>query len=402
VPAPPNQPYDWGQFYLDPLYTIAVAPTHALIAAATAFLIGICCRELGLDRRTALCGMALYGIGSPALVYARGDWNQPLTGLCWLAACYAALRYRRAGGREMLALASAAVGYAILTRPVEGLLLVPAVLLLLCARPLPWRAYGAVLAGAAGGMAITLAANALRQGSPFVTGYGDEGWTNPLLVGLGGLAFSPGRGLLWAFPATLLVPLGLWRWWRGGQRRTALGIGGLVAAQVLNVALWHIWWGGWNWGPRLLVPALPLIALLAAAGLAQLPARWRAPLATALLAAGLLWALPGVLTNLLGGYAGTYDGTAGSFRVRAYPPLGAWAFVQRWRASGLADANAVDILWLRTARASGNASLIPGILLLAASAAFARRALRGDLTPPPAGGTPLLAGEGKDAIDKRC
>ena len=107
---------------------------------------------------------------------------------------------------------------------------------------------------------------------------------------------------------------------------------------MLNVALWHAWWGGWNWGPRLVIPALPLLAILGAAGLGQFKPRMRSPIAALLLALGSLWAIPAVLTNLLGGYAGAYDSTAGSFRLQAYPPLGAWTFFQHWRSLALTDA----------------------------------------------------------------
>jgi hypothetical protein len=150
----------------------------------------------------------------------------------------------------------------------------------------------------------------------------------------------------------------------------------LSAAQVLNVALWHAWWGGWNWGPRLVIPALPLLAILGAAGLSQIKPRLRSPLALLLLALGALWAIPAVVTNLLGGYAGAYDSTTGSFRLQAYPPLGAWPFFQHWRSLALTDANAADILWLRVAQPTNNMSLLPPALLLIASCALALRAVR--------------------------
>ena len=74
----------------------------------------------------AAWGMAFYGLGSSAVVYARGDFAQPLEGLCWTAALLAALHVRRTGNRAALGAASVAVGYAILTRPVEGMLVLPA------------------------------------------------------------------------------------------------------------------------------------------------------------------------------------------------------------------------------------------------------------------------------------
>jgi hypothetical protein len=128
--------------------------------------------------------------------------------------------------------------------------------------------------------------------------------------------------------------------------------------QLLNVALWDIWWGGWNWGLRLFVPALPLLAIVAACGIPALTPRLRFWLPAIVLILGLLWAIPGVITDPLGGYAGTYDGTRGSFRLSAYPPFGAWAYFKHWRAVSPTDQNALDILWLRAARGSQNISLL--------------------------------------------
>jgi hypothetical protein len=133
-----------------------------------------------------------------------------------------------------------------------------------------------------------------------------------------------------------------------------------------------MWWGGWNWGPRLLVPALPLLAVLAACGLQALPQHRRAWITVALFSLGLLWALPGVVTDLLGGYAGAYNGTWESFDWRAYPPIGAWQYLQHWRAVSPTDSNAVDIIWLRAARTTGHASLVPPLLFGLAALVLAR------------------------------
>ena len=380
LPVDIRQPADPARPYADPLYTIVGAPLHILITSASAYLVGRFGRELGLDRRAALWGLACYGVASPALVYARGDYAQPLEGLCWLAALAAAARFRDTGRQGALLTCAGAVCYAVLTRLVEGSLLLPAVLVMLAPElrfwrwpGAAWRATGIVAAGFILGILGTLLVNRGRYGSVFATGYEGEGWTTPLHVGLAGALLSPGRGLLLSFPAILFVPLGLHSFWGTRHRAAALALAGLAGSQLLNVAAWHMWWGGWNWGLRLFVPALPLLAVLAARGVQALPSGARPWLPASLLATGLLWALPCVVTDFFGGYAARYDNTTSNFRWRAYPPIGAWASFRRWRALRLDDHQAADILWLRVARASRNTSLLVPVLFGAGALLLGRR-----------------------------
>jgi hypothetical protein len=100
--------------------------------------------------------------------------------------------------------------------------------------------------------------------------------------------------------------------------------------------------------------------------------RWVPPL---LFIAGLVWVVPCIVTDLLGGYAGVIA-SGPIYAWRDYPPIGAWQFLHHWRASTPLDPSAVDILWFRTARPSGNASLIIPVLLIAAAMALGDRVVR--------------------------
>jgi hypothetical protein len=379
VPIPEGAVYDFRLLYADPLYAVAAAPVQIIATAASAFLVALVLRELGYSRRIAIFGLAVYGLASPALVYARGDVTQPLTALCWIGGLYAVLRFRRRGERWALAAGGAAVFYAVLTRPLEGTLLFLGLAVLLAPIPLrPWRisrwlnvgvvctAYGAA------GM-VTLLINWGRSGSPFATGYEGTGWTTPLPIGLVGSLISPGRGLLWEFPIVVLVPLGVRVLWREGRRIEAFVFGGLAVVELLNVATWEAWWGGWGWGLRLFVPALPLLAAMAAIGMTVLPTRARFWLPAILFFGGVIWAVPAVVTDLLGGYASAYDGTGPSFAWHAYPPFGAWRFLHHIRATSLTDSGAVDILWIRLAHATHNLSLIPGLAFATVAVLLGRR-----------------------------
>ena len=141
-----------------------------------------------------------------------------------------------------------------------------------------WAAIGRLLA-----FAVPLAAlagllvlyNLARFGTPLSTGYhfeSGEGFNANWLLGLWGLLFSPYRGLFWYTPLAILSVLA----WPGFIRRhRAEGWLTAVVALVM-VALfgkWWMWWGGFAWGPRFLVPLAPFLVLVLAPWLEFSPAR---------------------------------------------------------------------------------------------------------------------------------
>jgi hypothetical protein len=205
------------------------------------------------------------------------------------------------------------------------------------------------------------------------SGYEGEGWYTPLLEGLSGSLFSPVRGILWQFPAVMVAPLGLYVLWSRGYRALSMAAAFLALAQLLNVATWSVWWGGWSWGLRLYVTALPVVALLAAAGITALPRLVRPAFTVFAVAAGVLWAVPTLLIDLLSNYAETYDGTANAFRLDGHPAAAISRFLGHWYAQTPVDRFAADILWIRTAGQTGSASLIPMIALLVCALALAAR-----------------------------
>lgn len=108
--------------------------------------------------------------------------------------------------------------------------------------------------------------NLARFGSPFTSGYyfGEgEGFNRPFLVGIFGLTLSPYRGLVWYAPIVLLALPGAWRLYRQ-QRAVTWLLLALIAAPFAVYASWWSWHGGVVWGPRFLLPVLPLIMLCTA------------------------------------------------------------------------------------------------------------------------------------------
>lgn len=209
-------------------------------------------------------------------------------------------------------------------------------------------------AGTAGSLALGLAAilslNASLYGRATDFGYGYEGlpFDTPLATGLHGLLLSPGRGLLLFAPLAVLAPLTLRR-----LTPAARVLCGLVPLTLLLVvARWFSWHGASCWGPRLLLPVLPLLAAPAVL-LPRTLARCAIALGIAVNLLGVLVA-PGAFISyaeLLRGEGTSRWPRAGSDRVSTVvllaPPLGHAVFLAR--GAGLA----VPAPWLGPRVAEG-------------------------------------------------
>jgi hypothetical protein len=377
LPNPSLAADDFGLLYADRLYQVAGAPVWVLVTALTALLVGLSTKTLGGSDRASLWAMALYGIGSPALLGARGDWPQPLVALCWSAGIWSCARIRAGGSGRWWWLCSAAIVYGVLTRPLEGSMLLPAALVWLAPelRVRPTR--GAVLVGSwIGAVLVTLLVNWARFGSATNFGYGAISWSIPIWVGFPYAFLSPGRGALWQFPAMILGVLGAFALWRNGRRLEAVVLSAVPTVLFLESCVYFAWIDGWDWGFRLFQPALPLVAVLAGIGAVQLRGRFSRWVPAVLLAGGVVWNVPAVATDLLGGYAATYDNLASWSRLDAYPPLGAWQFLHHVRAMSPDDSAAVDVVWFRIARTTNWLSLLPFAALLATAGGLWQRAIR--------------------------
>jgi hypothetical protein len=203
--------------------------------------------------------------------------SEPLAAAALTFAAAAALRARATGSRWAAAASGAAAGLALLTKVAHLVAVAPLGVWLAWALWRDAQACGAqrtrrravavrlvlLWLGFAGLFAAGVAVyNVARFGSPFETGYGGEAtrFTTPPWVGLAGLLFSPGKGLFWYAPPLLLALAG----WRALARRRR-DVGAVALAVILGplwvAATFYQWHGGGSWGPRLLLPVLPILLL---------------------------------------------------------------------------------------------------------------------------------------------
>ena len=141
--------------------------------------------------------------------------------------------------------------------------------------------------------------NLIRFGNVFESGYGAEAslflpWQ--LWQTVPALLLSPNKGLLLYSPVLILGLLGLREFFRRSPREAALSIA-IITAVLLVTASWHSWQGGWAWGPRLLVPVVPLCLLPAAFVLERVGRpRWH-PVAVTLVLLSIVAQVPSIIIN---------------------------------------------------------------------------------------------------------
>lgn len=241
---PGSLPFNIGRFF-----------ALLLPAIATALTAGVLCAWAARLYQSARLGVALallYGLGTLAWPYSRFFFSEPLFTCCLVLTAFALYQgYPLPGGLTL--------GYALATR-LGGLFLLPAFLLYAWLRRERLRDLVWLVVGMVPGGLIILGNNWVRFRTFSEQGYGDEGFTGHLLEGLSGLLFSPGKSLFLYVPLFVVLPFAALPFVRR-YRQEALLIGLVTLIIFCQSALWWIWWGGWGWGPRFLVPLMPFLTL---------------------------------------------------------------------------------------------------------------------------------------------
>jgi hypothetical protein len=250
---------------------------NGIVTAVTAALLWLTAQRLGYSERTGMALSLLFGLATIAWPYANQFFGEPLSALSLLLVFYAMLSWRAtrrwwwmavAGGGAGLALA-AVTAHALLIVVFAGWWLVD--WLLRRRRSVDevvdirqWAiAAAAFVAPIVAAGALLMLYNFVRFGNPFDTGYhfdAGEGFTNPLLSGLWGLLISPYRGVFWHTPL-FIASLAAFALFVRRHRSEGVLIALLSTVLIVTYSLWWMWWGGFAWGPRFLVPLTPFWVL---------------------------------------------------------------------------------------------------------------------------------------------
>ena len=298
--------------------------SQLLMILGAAAAAGSLTRAWGGDVLAARRAIFATALASPLFAYAGSDFSEPLlaalAGAAFAAAAWAVrpeTPERRA--LALSAAAGAAAGFALVSK---SLLIVLAafVLGLLAAGDAAGRAkrLAAAVLGWLPFFALWLAFEIVRFGRPFAS-YQGESFNHPVLDGLLRLTVGPNKGLLFYFPLLVLSAVGAASLAKRSRPAAALGAG-FFGFVLLTASAWWAWDGTFGWGPRLLLPAIPVLAAfaaLAAAGLPPLAFRLLFGLGVAVNAIGVLQ--PDVDTMAYLGIVG--PGEISPEETRRYPPF---------------------------------------------------------------------------------
>jgi hypothetical protein len=228
---------------------------------ATAILFYLLAIRLGYDERTAVAATLALALGTTLWPYAKYDACEPQLTTAAFLAIYLLVARPVAG---CLA-AGVALGWALLVK-LQAVLFLPPILFYL------WRTTGnerrraaaCLMVGPGIAIGLILAYDWIRFGSLLETGYSAsvQGETIPVLIGLYGLLLSAGKGVVFFSPALLFALFGHRRFRERDTHLYQLVLF-TTALHVIFFALQQNWDGDWCWGPRYLIPCLPLLMLLA-------------------------------------------------------------------------------------------------------------------------------------------
>ena len=253
-------------------------PVCAALTAALFFLFAV---RLGVRIRPAAATTLLLALSTSQWAYAHDTFDVVPTGLFTLLAFYGMYRGVAGDGHRWLVISGAAAGFTVLLR-LPSVLVLPALAAWLAWAtlwPRPGLRRAAVVALAWGvplALSLLLLAwyNWARFGDPMESGYGlatdTYPFSTPILEGLAGQLLSPGKSLFLFAPGLLVALVGTVAF---GRRHLplALAIAAVSALELGFYGTYQEWAGDWAWGPRYLVPLVPVLMLPATVVLE----RWR-------------------------------------------------------------------------------------------------------------------------------
>ncbi len=229
----------------------------------TVGMISLTIKELKFSLRSQMIVPLLYGLSTFAFAYARYDYNKTMAAFLLISSFFFLVRYTNNPQNTRPILFSGILLGLLITLRLEMSVVLPFFL---------YHFYTIRKNNRTFTRSLVLFLFPFLCGILFVIGYNQHFWQGGLKggyeTGFGynpfpaiiGFLFSPGKSLFLFNPILLLFPLLL----RNFRDHCAIFFRvwlGLVISLFLLYSFWGNWWGGWGFGPRHLVPLMPLLIL---------------------------------------------------------------------------------------------------------------------------------------------
>ncbi len=239
---------------------------NTVITGMTVGLLSLAIGRLGFSPTAQTAIPMLYGLSTLAFCYARYDYNKSLAAFLLLLGFYGAIRFFATRRDGFAWLCGIAVGLLVTVRLEMGIV-IPVLLYGMARQPGPpakrlKRCLGVMLPCLIGA-GFVLFYNWFYWGGSAAGGY-EGGFTLNPFPAVSGFLFSPGKNIWFFNPILLMLFLSV-RPFHTRQPIIASLWAGMVGALFMLYCFWGNWWGGWGFGPRHLVPLLPLAVIPLAA-----------------------------------------------------------------------------------------------------------------------------------------
>ena len=273
----------------------------AVAAALVVWIVFLFAWRLARDRRAAVLTALTVGFGTLLWPYAKFGFNAPLATLTVVGGVYGVWAGARFARSSALWPGAVLLAFAMLVRHELAIAGVLAAVWVFFEHERRWqptvRAWLVIGVPAAAAGLVTLSYNQVRFGSPWDTGYLRDSTATfgSVVDGIVGLLVSPGRSLfLYTFVAAPALAALVHMFRR--DRSTAWLLSLVCAGLFLFYASLTYWDADRSYGPRYLLPILPLLCLPLAFWFANLTGRARTALGIVVIAS-IAGQLPGVLVD---------------------------------------------------------------------------------------------------------
>lgn len=247
--------------YLLTRLTVSTLPAVCAALAVTAFFF---ISRAYHSRGRSVCLALILGLATILWPYSRVLFPEALLSACITWAVFLAIYASEASGGLTAVISGSLLGLAFMTRPSAITYLPGTLWLMLQRRDRRSRGRVLIILGLCFMVFLLaqLAINFLKFGNPFYFGYSnpEERFGKSTLTGIYGLLLSSGRSVFLYSPLTLLA-LGGWPHFIRRFRSDAIGFILLSTMPTLFFSTWSVWYGGWAWGNRYLVPIVPFLLL---------------------------------------------------------------------------------------------------------------------------------------------